>query len=92
MAIPLLFLATEKLRLDARLTGIVISAFIAHSAWHWLAERYEELAKLPWPQLDPGAAALWIVLAAALAVLAWTLLGRVPVVRRGDAEAGVKPH
>ena len=92
VAIPLLYLLTEKLRLDARLTAIVISAFVAHSAWHWLAERYEELAKLPWPQLDAAAAAVWIVLAAALAVLVWTVLGRVAVVRRGDAEAGVKPH
>jgi hypothetical protein len=92
VAIPLLYLLTEKLRLDARLAVIVISAFAAHSAWHWLAERWEALAKLPWPEVDPAAAALWIVLAAALAVLAWAALGRVPVLRRREAEPGVKPH
>jgi hypothetical protein len=92
VAIPLLFLLTEKLRFDARLTSVVISAFVAHTAWHWMTERWDELAKQPWPEVDSQQLALWCLLAAALAVLAWALLGRVSVLRRREAEPGVKPH
>jgi hypothetical protein len=92
VAIPLLYLLTEKLRLDARLTSVVISAFVAHAAWHWMTERWDELAKQPWPQVDVMQLALWILLAAALAVLAWAALGRVSVLRRRYAEPPVKPH
>jgi hypothetical protein len=96
VAIPLLFLLTQKLRLDARLTSVVLSAFVAHAAWHWMTERWEELAKQPWPQVDAAQLALWILLAAALALLAWAVLGprlgRMPVLRRREAEPGMKPH
>lgn len=92
VATPLLVLATEKLRLDARLTGIVISAFAAHAAWHWMTERWEALARQPWPEIDFAALTLWIVLTTALALLAWALLGRMPVLRRRETETGVKPH
>jgi hypothetical protein len=92
VAIPLLFIFRERLHFDERLTAIVISAFVVHSAWHWMAERWETLARQPWPQVDALQLALWIVLAAALALLAWTALGRVPVLRRREAEPGVKPH
>ena len=92
VAIPLLYLLTEKLRFDARLTSVVISAFVAHAAWHWMTERWDELAKQPWPEVDPQQLALWCLLAAALAVLAWAALGRVTVLRRREAEPGVKPH
>ena len=96
VAIPLLFLLTEKLRFDARLTSIVISAFVAHTAWHWMTERWDELAKQPWPEVDATQLALWCLLAAALAVLAWTVLGallrRMSVLRRRETEPGVKPH
>ena len=92
VAIPLLYLLTEKLRFDARLTSVVISAFVAHTAWHWMTERWDKLATQPWPQVDVVQLALWCLLAAALAVLAWAALGRVTVLRRREAEPGVKPH
>jgi len=87
VAIPLLYLLTEKLRFDARLTSVVISAFVAHAAWHWMTERWDELAKQPWPEVSIMQLALWILLVAALAVL-----GRVTILRRGEPEARVKPH
>jgi hypothetical protein len=96
VAIPLLYLLTEKLRLDPRLTSVVISAFVAHAAWHWMTERWDELAKQPWPQVDVATLALWLLLAAAVAALAWAVLGprlgRMPVLRRREAEPGMKPH
>jgi hypothetical protein len=96
VTIPVFFFFKAKLHLDAWLTNIVVSAFIAHSAWHWLAERWEQLAKQPGPQVENTQLALWLVLGAALALLGWAvlgpLLGRMAVLRRSAPEAGVKPH
>jgi len=35
-----------------RLGIIVLSAFVAHTAWHWMLERGERLAKFPFPTVD----------------------------------------
>ena len=40
-------------RLPSERTGvIVLSALIAHQAWHWMADRWDTLAKFPLPQPD----------------------------------------
>jgi len=31
---------------------IILSALVAHTGWHWLIERGEQLAKFPFPKLD----------------------------------------
>jgi hypothetical protein len=87
VAIPLLSLLFAKVRLSERVVTVVISAFVAHAAWHWLAERWDTLAKVEWPEVNLVTLGLWIALAAALAVLAWTLLGRVPILRRRGVDA-----
>ncbi len=35
-----------------RLGIIILSAFVAHTGWHWLLERGEQLARFPFPSLD----------------------------------------
>jgi HupE/UreJ protein len=35
-----------------RLGIIIISALVAHTGWHWMLERGEQLAKFPFPALD----------------------------------------
>jgi hypothetical protein len=35
-----------------RLGIIILSALVAHTGWHWLIERGEQLAKFPFPKLD----------------------------------------
>jgi hypothetical protein len=35
-----------------RLGIIILSALVAHTAWHWMIERGEQLAKFPFPTLD----------------------------------------
>ena len=92
VAIPLLSLLFAKIRLSERLVTVVISAFVAHAAWHWLAERWDTLAKVEWPQIDAAVLGLWIALAAALGILAWLMLGQAAVVRRTDPEAGAELH
>jgi hypothetical protein len=87
VAIPLLSLLFAKIRLSERVVTVVISTFVAHTAWHWLAERWDTLVKAEWPEVNLVAVGLWIALAAALAVLAWNLLGRGATLRPGGAEA-----
>jgi hypothetical protein len=38
--------------LPERLGIIILSALVAHVAWHWMIERGEQLAKFPFPKLD----------------------------------------
>jgi hypothetical protein len=35
-----------------RLGIIILSALVAHTAWHWMTERADQLAKFPFPPLD----------------------------------------
>jgi hypothetical protein len=90
VAIPLLVLLFERARLSERLITVVISAFVAHTAWHWLVERWDRLAKVEWPQIEAATLALSILLAAALGILAWAILGRSAVLRRRHAKARVE--
>ena len=53
---------------------IILSALIAHTAWHWMIERGEQLAKFPFPRIDAAFLAsamrgLMAVLVLALGVL-----------------------
>lgn len=87
VALPALTLVLANPRVSERLGMLIVSVFVAHAAWHWLVERWEALSRAKWPEIDPAAAGLWIVLAAALGALAWLALRRAPVLRRSDAEA-----
>jgi len=51
--------------LVGRLGTIILSAIVAHTAWHWMSERWDALTKVPWPSPDWDAvvmAARWIAL------------------------------
>ena len=57
-----------------RLGTIIISALVAHVAWHWMAERWERLWQFPWPTIDDAGVALllrWIMVLVAIAAVAW---------------------
>ena len=90
VAIPLLVLLFARAPLSELLITAVISALVAHTAWHWLVERWDTLAKVGGPQIEVATLALAIVLAAALGVLAWAILGRPAVLRRRNAKARVE--
>jgi len=90
VAIPLLVLLFARAPLSELLITAVISALVAHTAWHWLVERWDTLAKVGGPQIEFATLALAIVLAAALGVLAWAILGRPAVLRRRNAKARVE--
>ncbi len=80
LAIPLLGLLLRGAPHSERAVIIIISALVAHAAWHWLAERWEAHGKVEWPVPGPPTLLLGVLLLAALAGLAWALLGRVVAV------------
>jgi hypothetical protein len=47
-ALALLF----RFAIPERLGIIILSALVAHTAWHWMIDRGEQLAKFPLPTLD----------------------------------------
>ncbi len=38
--------------IDERMGVIILSVLVAHTGWHWMIERGEQLAKFPFPTLD----------------------------------------
>ena len=67
MLIPVLDLLFRYV-LPERLGIILLSAIVAHTAWHWMLERGDELAKFPFPKID--AALLASAMRGMIAVLA----------------------
>jgi HupE / UreJ protein len=61
-----------------RMGTIILSAIVAHTAWHWMTERYAVLQQFPWPEItaaDAASAIRWLMLLIVLAAGAY-LLGR----------------
>ena len=53
---------------------IILSVMVAHTAWHWMLERGEQLKKFPLPVLDASALASlmrWLMALMVLAALVW---------------------
>jgi hypothetical protein len=69
-ALDLLF----KYAVAERMGTIILSAFVAHTGWHWFTERGEQLLMFPVPALDLAALAAlmwWLTLLVAAAGIAW---------------------
>jgi hypothetical protein len=81
--IVVLALMVPSLGLLARLVPeraaiIVLSGLAAHTAWHWMFERYGELARyrFEWPAMDAAFLAnamRWLMLAVAVAFVFWLI-------------------
>lgn len=56
LALPL-FAWLFKHALTEKIGVIILSALVAHTAWHWMLERGEALLKFPMPKLDAAFAA-----------------------------------
>jgi hypothetical protein len=61
-----------------RMGTIILSALVAHTAWHWMIERGERLLQIPlaWPDLTPAflaSAMRWLMLALIAAAVAWAI-------------------
>ena len=79
LAVPALD-ALFRRAVPERLGTIVLSAFVAHTGWHWMTERGSLLAqyRFEWPVFDLAFLDLllrWSMLAVGLAGVAWLIFG-----------------
>ena len=51
VAIPALALLFRYV-VEERIGTILLSALVAHTAWHWASDRYTALKGYPWPTFD----------------------------------------
>jgi hypothetical protein len=59
-----------------RVGTIILSALVAHTAWHWTAERWERLRQFGWPAVNLlalGTAVRWLMAAVLLAAIVWLI-------------------
>jgi HupE / UreJ protein len=57
-----------------RVGTIILSLLVGHTAWHWMGERAEILARFPWPSLDAAqlaAAVRWLMALLVIGGAAW---------------------
>lgn len=79
---------------NERTGTIVLSAIVAHTAWHWMTDRFDRLRQYPWPSLDPLTLLLivrWLILAVLLAAVAWLVFGAIARRRTGAAAVNYAP-
>ena len=73
-ALDLLF----RFAVPERIGTIILSVLVGHTAWHWMSERGERLARFPWPSPDAAqlaSAVRWLMLALLLGGAAWLVRG-----------------
>ena len=77
-----------------RLGAVILSAFIAHTAWHWTMDRLGTLQQFPRPALDAASlasAARWLMALILTIGAAWAVHGLTRRLTRGETQAGVRP-
>jgi hypothetical protein len=64
-----------------RMGIIILSALVAHTAWHWTAERWEQLRQFDWPALSPltpAGGVRWLIALVLAAAVAWLVAVNYP--------------
>jgi HupE / UreJ protein len=70
---------------------IILSALVAHTAWHWMLERGSDLAKFPFPRLDAALLASAMRGLMAMLILALAVLLANGLLRRWIAAEKINP-
>lgn len=73
VTVPALELFFRK-AVTERLGTILLSALVAHTGWHWMTERFNDLTQFPWPTIDTAfllLATRWMMLFVAMAAGYW---------------------
>ena len=68
--------AVFRFVIPERIGTILLSALVAHTAWHWASERWERLRQFEWPPLSLlglGTAVRWLIAVVALAGILWLI-------------------
>jgi len=63
-----------------RMGTIIVSALVAHTAWHWMIDRWDKLRlyNFAWPEMNVVfflAATRWLLIAVGIAALIWLASG-----------------
>ena len=74
-----------------RLGIIILSALVAHTAWHWMLERGSDLAKFPFPKIDAALLASAMRGLMAMLILALAVLLANGLLRRWIATEKINP-
>ena len=85
--LPALGLVTRYV-LPGRAGSVILAALIAHTAWHWMAERWDELAKVPWPSLDAAGLVVLLLWLGGFAIAGGLAIGVVSRLRLEPAGQG----
>jgi hypothetical protein len=57
-----------------RLGTIILSALVAHQAWHWMEDRFDALSQFPWPQITQDgimSGLRWLMVLLVVAAIVW---------------------
>ena len=92
VAVPVLALLYRRVG-KPRMVAILLSALVAHTAWHWMLDRGATLAEyqFAWPTLDVAfviGAMRWAMLVLVIIGVAWGLSAVMGRLLRGDPVAG----
>ena len=87
IAIPVLHVGFRRVVAE-RLGTIIMSALIAHTAWHWMTERYGALGGFDWSATRGD----WVRLSARTAAVALALAGLIWVARALRSARGHTPR
>jgi HupE/UreJ protein len=71
-----------------RIGIIVLSAIVAHTAWHWMTERWDALSQFPSPSIDALVVVRTLLVIVGIAAVVWLVRGWIPLGdRRRRSEA-----
>ena len=59
-----------------RLGTVILSALVAHQAWHWMEDRFDALSQFPWPHITQAgilSALRWATVLVAVAAVVWVV-------------------
>jgi hypothetical protein len=76
IAVPLLNILFKHIVAE-RMGTIILSVLVAHTAWHWMLERFDVLRQFPYPAITAAGlttALRWAIVVVAIAAIAWVLL------------------
>ena len=88
--LPALALVTRSV-LPGRVGTIILGALVAHTGWHWMTERWDALARVPWPGLDASNAVVLLVWLAGLALAGGLVVAVVSRLRLEPQAPGRSP-
>ena len=66
-----------------RIGIILLSAIVAHTAWHWMTERWDALSQFPSPSIDALVVVRTFLVIVGIAALVWLVRGWIPLGDRG---------